>query len=152
MNKYIFFISTAIFSIFLFSCGSDSIEKQEKPLSEPEQLQKEVMEIHDAVMPKMSDLNRVKRKLKDFIETNTSFSEPEKEKINITIDEIISAENAMMDWMKAYKAPKASDPPEKVKEYLKDEKTRITDVNDQMLQTLKNGESLLKQLESQPVK
>lgn len=152
MNRYIFFISTTILSIFLYACGSDSIEKQEKPLSEPEQLQKEVMEIHDAVMPKMSDLNRVKRKLKDLIESNSSFSNPEKEKINITIDEIISAENAMMDWMKAYKAPKATDPPEKVIDYLKDEKIRISTVNDQMLQTLKNGESLLAQLENQPAK
>jgi hypothetical protein len=105
------------------------------------------MEIHDAVMPKMADINRVKRKLNDLLEADSLMVDEKKLLIYSNIDALVNAENGMMDWMKAFKVPKAIDPDQQVLEYLNNEKANISQVSDQMLNSLKKGEELLKQLE-----
>ena len=143
--------STILFSFFTLlilqlSCVSENKEEKEPKLTEREQLYKEVMEIHDAVMPKMSEINRVKRQLQDLYEVDNSKDDAVKTKLNFSIDELIAAENSMMDWMKAFKAPKTTDSDEHVVSYLKEEKLKISRVSDQMLSSLENGTILMEQL------
>ena len=141
----------SIFSFFLlfllhFACSSESESPKEPELSERELLYKQVMEVHDAVMPKMSDLNRIKRQLKDKLEENAVTDKEMKSQMNLNIDELIAAENSMMDWMKAFKVPKKDDPDKEVIVYLNEEKLKIERVSDQMLSSLQNGTKLLAKL------
>ena len=69
-----------------------------------------------------------------------------KTKVETQIAELVAAEESMMDWMKEFRQPKDGDPEEKVVAYLKDEKTKISRVSDQMLESLENGSQLLNQL------
>lgn len=143
MKKYGFLVSIITFSLFQFACSSDK-----KPsLSERELLYKEVMEIHDAVMPKMSDINRVKRKLSGLIATDSMLTEDDKILLTNGIAALITAETGMEGWMRAFEAPKASDPDKKAIEYLNNEKQKISQVSDMMLNSLKKGEEILNQLE-----
>ena len=64
MRNFIFFLILSTTFFFQFSCTSDKAENRE-------QLYKEVMEVHDAVMPKMADINRIKRGLGDYINQDT---------------------------------------------------------------------------------
>lgn len=147
MNRFIFLIFFFSLLVLQSSCVSENKESKEPELTERESLYKEVIEIHDAVMPKMSDINRVKRKLQDLFEANSSKDDRVKTKLNFAIDELIAAENSMMDWMKAFKAPKKADPDEQVINYLKEEKLKISRVSDQMLTSLDNGTQLMEALE-----
>lgn len=146
MDKYKLSLFIAVLFVFLFACTSESKKEKEPELSEREMLYKEVMEIHDAVMPKMSDINRVKRKLKDHLEEDAINDDSLKSKMNANIDELIAAENSMMDWMKDFKAPKKDDPDQQVIDYLNEEKIKISRVSDQMLSSLENSTKLMDQL------
>ncbi len=153
MSRTTFFISLLTFLLLQSACGSDSkkpeesIEVNETQISDRELIYQEVMKIHDAVMPKMSEINRIKRKLRDQMENDASLSDSEKTSVNITIEELAEAEAGMMDWMQAFRAPKKDDPDQKVIDYLNSEKVSISQVSDQMLKSIKKGTDLLNQLE-----
>lgn len=143
MKKYSFIISILTLTISQFACSSE----KKTALSEREQLYQEVMEIHDAVMPKMSDINRVKRKLSELIATDSTLTEDEKILMTNGIAALITAETGMTGWMRAFEVPKAGDPDNKVIEYLNNEKQKISQVSEMMLNSLKKGEEILNQLE-----
>ena len=142
-----FIVSLIALLLIQIACNSEPKTEQEEPMSEKEQLYKEVMEIHDSVMPKMSDINRVKRKLSDLLESDSLMNDDAKELISQGTEALEAAENAMMDWMRAFKAPKPTDPDQLVIQYLNEEKLNILKVSRQMLNSLEKGEELLKQFE-----
>ena len=148
MNKFLILAPFSVLLLFLASCSSDISTEKEPKLSEREQLYKEVMEIHDAVMPKMSDINRVKRNLDDQIETDSLIDDNLNSKVSIIILELTAAEESMMEWMKGFKVPKKDQPDEQVVSYLKEEKLKISRVSDQMLSSLEDGTKILNQLEN----
>jgi len=117
------------------SCSSNT--NREKEL-----LYKEVMEIHDAVMPKLSDINRIKRNLKDQMESNPSIDDKLKSNVGVIINELNTADDSMMNWMNAFKVPNdLAD--EQVILYLKEEKLKISRVSEQMESSLANGSKML---------
>ena len=100
-------------------------------------LEKEVMVIHDEVMPRLGELNKDKKGLQSILK-NTS-----DESVKIILLEAIAAlekaDEGMMDWMAEYKLP--SDPPAQ-EVYLKNEMVRITKVKTDMLESMQNAKSL----------
>jgi len=148
MNKFIILISFSILLLFQASCSSDTSTEKEPKLPEREQLYKEVMEIHDAVMPKMSEINRVKRNLDDQIEADSLIDDNLKSEVSTMLLELTAAEESMMDWMKGFKVPKKNQADELVIVYLNEEKLKISRVSELMLISLANGTKLLNQLEN----
>lgn len=123
-----------ILFLLLGSCKEGAkIENQESPLY------KEVMEIHDAVMPEMSTIHAIKRDLKD-IQTDKT-----KDLVLENIKALDDADEAMMAWMAAFKLPedKSSE-----KEYLEAEKIKISQVSELMYTSIKNGKQVLDSLKS----
>ena len=147
MKKILFLITFAACSFGQSACNSGSNTSKDQPLSERELLHKEVMEIHDAVMPKMSNINLVARKLKEQL-ANAGFSDSLKTIVEANISALNLSEQGMMDWMRDF-SKYNSIPEEKAIEFLNDEKIRISAVSDQMLSSLESGNELLKQLENQ---
>lgn len=108
----------------------------------------EVMEIHDEVMPKMADLNRVKRQLKR--KTSEMPEGPEKESINAIVTTITRAEEGMMDWMRNIQDRRPEvlreqgRSHEEIMEVLEEEKIAIQRVKTDMLGSLEAGQMALK--------
>ena len=102
------------------------------------QLEAEVIEIHDEVMPKNIEINRVRRQLANF-DKDSTLTEQEVKSLNDQILALTKAEESMNTWMVEYKAPSKEDSFEKAMEYLNKEKVRITEVKELMLSSLENG-------------
>lgn len=120
----------------MFSC-------EQKP-TERELLFDEVMDIHDACMPEVVNLNQIKRSLRKSKEGIADSLMVKK--VNTTIGQIEVANEGMMVWMRELVIPKEIDPDEKVIPYLKEEKIKIQKVSDLMFAALKDGNTLMKDL------
>lgn len=104
--------------------------------SEPENaLYKEVMEIHDEVMPKTGTIAKYSRTLKKHLD---DLPEDQKSTYQQTIKALDDAEEAMMDWMAEF------DSSSEDSTYLLQEKARIQAVSDQMYASMAEAEKILK--------
>lgn len=133
---YLFFILSVCLSTF-YSC--------QKLEPEVEKRYEEVMAIHDEVMPRMSDIHRLKKRLSKVDTAQLTDMSP-----NILLDHSLKlekADNAMMDWMANFKKPKKDMPEDIAIAYLYEEKKAITAVRDLMLESIKEAEALLAKVE-----
>ncbi len=111
------------------SCGS-------KGPAEVENLHEQVMVVHDEVMPKMSDINRAKKKLRKIKDPSLN------EDVLTLLTDLENADEAMMSWMHDYKKPSGEDL-EAAKKYLNDQLVKITEVKDVMLSSIANAEKFI---------
>jgi predicted transcriptional regulator len=115
----------------IVSCGPNHNDAEVK------QLYEEVMTIHDDVMPKISDISKLRRKIrKDKQESIESLQH---------ITDLEKADDAMMDWMsdfQKYKTYNDSTKESKMK-YLNNEKLRIQSVSDQMYGSIESAKKYL---------
>ncbi len=98
----------------------------------------EVMEVHDAVMPKMSEMNRLRRDLKALPESTPETA--------AAIDSLLMAEEGMWNWMRDFKTLDKFEgqPDATVLDYLNKEKVIISEVSRQMLSSIDRAQALLK--------
>lgn len=126
-----------ILTLLLGACG-----RQGQPTPEQVELQKhwdEMMVVHDEVMPKMSDIRRLKIKLRE-----------EGNQIDL-ITRLTEAETGMWDWMhdlqpieevQQMQAPAAM-------EYIKQEMVKIQAVSRLMKESIREAEATISQNEEQ---
>jgi len=125
-------------SIIFSNCTSNDAIQQE--------LVREVMVIHDEVMPKMDDIYKVQKQLrKEGADIKTGALRKEID------DHILSLEQAgegMMDWMANLKLPSENDTRthEEIMSYLAKEKIEIQHVSDDMNGSIAAGKELLEKL------
>ena len=108
------------------------------------------METHDAVMPKMAALNRTGRELKAVAETTED--KAVKENINQTVKSLEAASESMMVWMgelQKLSELREDKSHEEIMAYLKEEKANISQVKEDMEKSLKNGQELLDELQTE---
>lgn len=118
--------------------------------SQQEALKKEVFVIHDEVMPKTADINRLQRKLRAIKKDNKSLDSASQQNITLTLLQLERAHDSMMVWMNNFKSPaklRASRSHEEIIEYLEEEKLKIQQVRDSMLTSIQAGNQLLSSLE-----
>jgi len=137
MKKII--ILLACISITFSNCKSSNDAIQQE-------LIREVMVIHDEVMPKMDDIYKVQKQLRGQ-KTNVTDGAIQKD----IDDHIISLEQAgegMMDWMANLKLPSENDTRthEEIMSYLAKEKIEIQHVSDDMNGSIQAGKELLEKL------
>lgn len=126
---------------FLVSCGSKNVSPELQTLMD------EVMEIHDAVMPKMSDTHRLKKALKKELKNNI---EEVSETRGLLLEHhtaLEKADDGMMDWMRDYKKLRKLEEGTDAMAYYNSEKIKIQKVSDDMLSAIANAEAFLKNLE-----
>lgn len=111
---------------FVFAaCSNESETTTEENPSET--LEKEVMAIHDEVMPKMGEVNKLKNDIKKKADSLAEAGEEEaSERLKVLADELEDAGNSMMAWMRQYKPADLSE--EKIKAYLEDQKVKVEEV------------------------
>jgi hypothetical protein len=125
-------------SLILFAVIALSCESKEK---EVEKLKTETIAIHDEVMPKMDDIMKLKKSLKI---KQDSANENEQGNIQNLIIALEESDKAMMNWMRNYD-PRMEDMSDAEKiEYLKNQKSSISEVSDKMKQSIAEAEEYLK--------
>lgn len=100
-------------------------------------LYKEVMAIHDAVMPETATIHKLKKALK-------AAQDDSNEKMVLDhIKQLNDADEAMMSWMAAFKTPEDTTA---AKAYLVEEKVKIQAVSDLMAKSILSSNHLLDSL------
>lgn len=129
---------TVLFSFLLIACGRPSGENQSgssdaDSTDANKVLYDQVMEIHDEVMPKMEDIETLKRKLKDQIAASPDMVVEQRKKLEKRIANLDSVGNMMMDWMHQWSPVADSLDAEAARDYLESEMEKIKRVREAML-------------------
>ena len=140
MKKQITYLLTILISMTIISCNGN--KKKEKTLFD------EVMTIHDEVMPKMEKLYAQEKASKEKIKTleaENSPSNPEKvQQLKATYEELKHANDAMMQWMRAFKTEYPNMTHKEIMTYLEEEKINIEIVKTKMNEAEHNADRILK--------
>jgi hypothetical protein len=153
--KKIFLIHLVAVIALLSACGGSSDAGNRQSASPDElqaELQAEVMAIHDEVMPKMSDMNRIARNLRAYLEEHPDLPVEQKQPVETAIASLDEAGESMMDWMAGYGDLTRSFQEMEaaaVMQALEKEKEKIAGVRDAMLSSMKTGEQLLATLNAE---
>lgn len=140
MKQTSFHLTYLLFIFLLLSCS----EKNETNL---EELETEVMAIHDSIMPKMTKIyydreNLEKWMLEDTLNQNT---DELKDKVSNAIRELKTAEDAMWQWMSDYDdlREQIKSQPDSIKlKFMNENKLSIIRVRDMMLLSMSKADSL----------
>ena len=144
--KYIKPVFTfVIFAFILAACGANKAEEQKK---QQETLAKEVMDIHDEVMPKMGELVSLKKQVKQLVNNWTADSLNTSNDVKITeagtlIEKLEAADKGMMDWMHEYNGGQGLYEHDLIMEYLNAEKVKITQVKTDMNASMDEAKQFL---------
>ncbi len=139
MNSLIKLPIAILFLIF-FSCQSNDPNH----LAE-ESLKDEVMVIHDEVMPKMGEINRLRKKLINLKEEGQIPDSMSIEPINEAIEYLEKADDGMMDWMGEFDSPsklRGKKTHEEIMAYLKEEKVKVEQVKYDILTSIKTAKEI----------
>lgn len=133
------FLSIFIMSaILLVAC-------EEKP-KETDVMYKKVMEVHDEIMPKMGDIMKLKKQLREKIaELNTS-AEADSVKISsleLAIADLDNSHEEMMGWMRQFNRDFEGMVNEEILKYLNDQKGRIDKVGQVTNAAIQNAKEQL---------
>jgi len=118
--------------VVLASCVSNNQEKELK------QLEQEVIELHDEVMPLMDPLYKIRKGLQEMTELDSANIE-----LKNAINTIEIAEEAMMDWMRNYDMTFKGNDSAETLQYFSEKKKSIEQVAVDMKLAKKSGEELL---------
>jgi hypothetical protein len=107
-----------------------------------QELYDEVMNIHDEVMPKMDQIHRYKKDFQSEIANNPDITEARKTQLESVIVKLDSAGDAMMVWMRKFEPIPDSQGEDKARDYLLEEKKKVTKVKEDMLKALDEAKKL----------
>lgn len=110
------------------------------PKQKEENLAKEVMAIHDEVMPRMGEVSSYRRELKKRLDSQEFMFSPETRTERARMEQLIlkldSADRGMMDWMHNYNGGQDLYSHQEIMDYLGAEKEKISGVKIYMESTL----------------
>ena len=115
------------------SCGTRGDDKQSEDQNDA--LYQEVMSIHDEVMPRMDEIYRIRQELVRQIEEAPEMVEERRRAIEARIIKLDSAADAMMVWMRQFNPPDSLEGRE-TRNYLEEQKEKITEVRDLLLEAI----------------
>lgn len=132
MKKVFYVLFLLVFALVLPQ-GCDS--KKETKIAEYE----EIMAIHDAVMPKMGAINRLKRELQAFLPTTEDSLQTAT--INYSIRELLESEELMQDWMHNWAeiSQGLDKNSEAYQVFLSDQKKSIINVSDRIYHAMEHA-------------
>ncbi len=127
------------------ACGK-ALSKQDKEARIIEQQINDVMAIHDSVMPKTGEIFKLKKKLSGYENsvTDSLFIQ----KIYRVKNMLMEADEAMMNWMHAFREADPMLTFEEKQKYYAEEKKKITEVKIKILASIDSAKTLLNLLET----
>lgn len=130
--KTVINISFVLIAALLISC-----ESKEKEI---EKLKLETMAVHDEVMPKMDDIMKLKKALKDKKDTANDVNS---DQIQEMIQALEESDKAMMNWMRNYDPRMEGMSDDEKIAYLKNQKSSIEKVSEQMKNSISEADDYL---------
>ena len=149
LNALLPVVTGLAFVFALYSCGENNsvkTESEDDPTLEVRKLEKEVIDVHDEVMPKLAELNNTRKKLIDKLYSPDSVGNSLV--INETIDRLEEADSLMWDWMHNYSRPDYSTNLDSIRNYLDAELVKVRVMRDKFWSSFNDGNKLLDELES----
>ena len=109
----------------------------------------DLMAVHDGIMPKISQIHKLSRQLRNHAETAENLSPEVMEKILATVETLDQADEGMFSWMNNLRQLKPLQDTEKHEDiltYLKKEQATIAEVKRNMLNSIEKGTLLVEEL------
>ena len=133
---------SALFLICIASaCGGKNAQEGQ----ELHALEEEVMEIHDEVMPRMSEINKLIKRLEESYgseELDTALLD----RVLYHKNALIEADSLMWAWMHGYQPPARDGNPDSIRRYLTLERDKVFVVREKMLSSITNANKLIQKL------
>jgi hypothetical protein len=136
MNKLILSIFT-LFTIVFVACKNDDKAAQAN-------LTKEIMAVHDEVMPKMGELDRLKKQLSVYKDAVPDENAPMKDSLINAILLLSKMEDNMMDWMGNFKQTDSEAKPDERLRYLQGQRDSVKQMSNEIYMSLSIAQELLK--------
>jgi hypothetical protein len=92
--------SLLLCALFFFTLGCKNTEKESET-----KLNQDIMVVHNEIMPKMGEINRLKRQLGNYKDMVSEDNAEMKDSLINTILMLAKMEDSMNDWMGNYKYP-----------------------------------------------
>ena len=138
--------------MMILSCKQKAAEEpaatESAPNADLQHYEDEVMKIHDEVMPKMSDIQRLSSQLREIKANageNAEGTPVMIEGLDDALTSLREAEQGMMDWMKNYSDTKSKVTGDLMKTFLERELEKITQVKINMLNSIDQANAWLAQ-------
>ena len=125
------------FALSFAACKSENKEAETL-------LNQEIMKVHDEVMPKMGEINRMKRQLGEYKDAVSDENAAMKDSLINAILLLAKTEDNMNDWMAGYKYPNPEMKHDEMMTYLKGQQDTIQQINNDVFMTIAIGNGLLK--------
>ena len=139
MKKFILVLASVVFTIST-AC------KEEKKISSESSQMKEVMAIHDEVMPKMGKIGSLVAQLRKKIDSDEGGANEKK-----AMEDLQDANKSMMDWMQGFGNRFDSEEilngktlSEEKKQWLNEEEEKVKIVKKKINTSIANAEALLR--------
>lgn len=142
-----FGIVLASLMVVSVACGNDNSDHAQQS-SLPESLQplhKEILQIHDEVMPEMNQISKLQNRLSNQLDTLRKQEPVDKnllKETNRMLGELNRAENAMWSWMHGF-SKLDSIPDDHKEKFLKAEKSSAQSMRDLMLHSIEDAKEYL---------
>ena len=143
MKRYFLF---PVLMIFILACGPQKQQEGESQ-STTDRLDSEVMAVHDEVMPHMQDIHRYKDQIRIKIDSLSKVGVNEGDEVttlNNLRQQLESADEAMMNWMRSFDRNYNNKTEEEAVTYLEDQKEKVIQVKEEMETALREAEERLK--------
>ncbi len=127
-------------------CSHENDGKTALKTAENQQLMDEVMQVHDEMMPKMSQVNQLQQKMLEM--AKSSKNKYQKEQYLAVAKELSDAENAMFAWMEQFPSNLDSLAAPNIKTILEEQKTSVIRMKEQMANALKKSDDVITNMKS----
>ena len=136
------FLNLIVLLLVAVSCG-----EKKNTESKTEALRDKVMAIHDEVMPKLSDIMKLKKELNSKIDELVAAGEADNaariDELEKAVEDLENSHDGMMNWMREYNPDFEGMVQEEVMDYLGDQKTKIENVSRATNSAINNAQELL---------
>lgn len=150
MKKWIIII-VVIFTVLgcrKSSSNGDIESKYPDPISQETQLYKDVIAVHDKVMPSLGNIASLKSRIEEqigILESNPDLEPERLTKLRNQMKALDEADEAMMAWMRIFIASYEDWEHDSIMQYLIDEKDKIDKVYEMVDYTIRQTKALLEE-------
>ncbi len=145
MQQNIFLpIWKSIFSLLLCAFLALTIGCNDDKKADESKINKEIMAVHEEIMPKMSEINRLKRQLGRYKDLVSEDNAEMKDSLINTILMLSKMEDGMSDWMDHYKYPNPDVTHEEMIKYLTGQRDSVKHLSDDIYMSIAVANGFLK--------
>ena len=126
-------------ALFALTIGCKNENKQGET-----KVNQEIMSVHDDIMPKMAEVNRLKRQLSAYKDVVSEDNAEMKDSLINAILVLAKMEDGMNDWMGNYKYPNPDITHEQMMKYLTGQRDTVKQLSDDIYMSIAVANGFLK--------